>query len=106
VHAFGDAVFHGDLSNAALAAPVVGIVLDRSTNGYWLVAKNGTVSPFGKARSFGNGTSTGITVGMTPSSDDGGYVLVRSHGGVSALGDAKSGGTVPTAKPIVGISHP
>jgi hypothetical protein len=54
VFAFGSAGFHGSWSGSTLPAPVTGMAIDASTGGYWLLAYNGAVAPFG-APTYGSG---------------------------------------------------
>jgi titin len=110
VHAFGDAVWKGDLSHAALAEPIVSMVGTGDDDGYWMVASDGGIFAFGDARFYGSTGGIHLAkpiVGMTVTPDGGGYWMVASDGGIFAFGDARfygSTGGIQLAKPIVGMT--
>jgi hypothetical protein len=98
------------MAGVPLSRPIVGIAVDPSTGGYWLVASDGGIFDFGGARFFG---STGAihlnrpVVGMAPTADGLGYWLVASDGGVFTFGDAAflgSTGSVRLNRPVVGMA--
>jgi hypothetical protein len=70
----------------------------KTSNGYWLVGRDGGIFSFGNAAFYG---STGAihlqrpVVGITPTRDHRGYWLVASDGGVFAFGDAGYYGSIP-----------
>jgi uncharacterized delta-60 repeat protein len=67
--------------------------------GYWMVASDGVVYPFGAAHSFGNaavGSAEAVDLEPTPSGN--GYWIVDDQGRVSAFGDAVFRGNVDRAK--------
>ena len=81
-----------------------------AAHGYWLVASDGGIFPFGRACGFG---STGgmhlnqpiVGIAATPSGN--GYWLVASDGGIFPFGDAGgfgSTGGIHLNSPIVGIA--
>ena len=78
--------------------------------GYWLVAGDGGIFPFGAAG--GLGSTGGMTlnkpiVGMAATPDGGGYWLVAADGGIFPFGDAGglgSTGNIMLNKPIVGMA--
>ena len=84
VFTYGDATFAGSTGNIHLNKPVVGMGLDRTTGGYWLVASDGGVFSFNAPfmGSTGNITLNKPVVGIAPLSDGSGYRLVASDGGV------------------------
>ncbi len=53
VEAFGDAVFHGDLSKTTLNSPIIAIAATADGNGYWLVGRDGGCLPSVMPRSSG-----------------------------------------------------
>jgi len=133
---FGNASFDGNTytdgitglgGSHPLNAPIVGMAMDPTGNGYWLVGKDGGVFNFGAAASYGSTYTYGLTglggshplnapiVGMAADPQGGGYWLVAADGGVFNFGSAKFygstytygltglGGSHPLNAPIVGI---
>jgi hypothetical protein len=106
---FGDAPALGDLSGKALTAPIVALVADPATGGFWLVAADGGVFAF-RARYLGGEGGTHLTepiVGMAATPDGNGYWLVAADGGVFAFGDARYRGSMGghhLNAPIVGMA--
>ena len=84
----------------------MGIAADASSQGGWLVAKNGSVYPFGDAASFGTlpqeGTSVANIVSIVPTPSGNGYWVIGADGRVFAFGDATSQGTLPSLGVAVG----
>ncbi|MDP9389155.1 MAG: superoxide dismutase family protein, partial [Actinomycetota bacterium] len=85
-------------------------VVQRTGDGYWLVADDGGVFAFGDAKFFG---STGALKlnrpvnGMAATPTGQGYWLVASDGGIFAFGDAEfhgSTGAIRLNQPIVGMT--
>ncbi|HXA29412.1 MAG TPA: choice-of-anchor D domain-containing protein [Candidatus Angelobacter sp.] len=80
--------------------------------GYWLVAADGGIFPFGNAAqglgSTGNIHLNRPIVGMAGMPDGGGYWLVAADGGIFPFGDATPGlgstGNVHLNQPIVGMA--
>jgi hypothetical protein len=67
-------------------------------HGYWLVAGDGGIFNFGKAKFYGSTGNLHLqrpVVGMTPTSDRAGYWMVATDGGMFAFGDAKYHGSIP-----------
>jgi hypothetical protein len=75
---------------------VVGIAVDVTTAGYWLVGADGGVFGFGATffGSLGAFTLSRPVVGMAATDDGYGYWLVGSDGGVFAFGDAPFDGSM------------
>jgi hypothetical protein len=104
-----NAPFYGSAGNYHLNKPIVAIIPDAATGGYWLVASDGGVFSFNAP--FYGGTG-GVhlnqpVVSAAPTPDGHGYWLVASDGGVFTEGDARfygSTGNVHLAKPIVGAA--
>ena len=68
----------------------------RDGGGYWLVASNGVVYPFGGAVSYGPKAKLHLTkpiVGIASTADGKGYWLVASNGQVFNYGDAVNYGS-------------
>ena len=85
VFPFGDAVFHGSMAGQALSAPVVAMVADPATSGYWLVGADGQVYAFG-APDLGSTAGVALNapvVGMAATADGQGYWLVGADGASS-----------------------
>ncbi|HEY5011323.1 MAG TPA: hypothetical protein VIK61_01290 [Acidimicrobiia bacterium] len=110
VHAYGNAGFHGDLSGAHLAQPVVGMTRKPDRAGYWLLGRDGGVFTFGAASFYG---STGHlhlqqpVVGMASTRAGHGYWFVAADGGIFSFGDARfwgSTGALHLNEPIVGMA--
>jgi len=78
--------------------------------GYWLVASDGGVFPFGEAIGYGSTGNVNLTkpmVGMASTPSGHGYWLVAADGGVFPFGDAAgygSTGNVNLRQPIVGMA--
>ena len=78
--------------------------------GYWLVASDGGVFPFGDAGFFGSAGGLRLNkpvVGMAATPDDGGYWMVATDGGIFSYGDAQfygSTGSIQLNQPIVGMA--
>ena len=81
-----------------------------SDQGYWVVASNGSVYPFGNAPSYGSMAGHALAapvIGMAPTSDSKGYWLVAGDGGIFTFGDAKfhgSTGNLHLVKPVIGLA--
>ena len=81
-----------------------------SGRGYWLVASNGVVYPFGNAVSYGSQSKLHLAkpiVGIAATADGKGYWLVASNGELFNYGDAVNYGSPARAAPdkaIVGIA--
>ncbi|HEV3124315.1 MAG TPA: hypothetical protein VG266_07035 [Candidatus Dormibacteraeota bacterium] len=98
--------FHGNMarsgSNLGLGPP--------PQHGYWLVASDGGIFPFGSAPGYGSTGGIHLNqpiVGMARTPDGGGYWLVASDGGIFPFGDAVgygSTGNIHLHQPIVGIA--
>jgi len=107
VAAFGAATCYGTLTGVHLDQPVVGMAVDRTTGGYWLVAADGGVFSFNAPflGSTGGVALNKPVVGITPTLNGTGYWLVASDGGVFAF-DAPfqgSAGNLTLTKPVVGM---
>ena len=95
VAAFGAATCYGAMTGQHLNQPIVGMAVDRSTGGYWLVAKDGGVFSF-NAPFYGSTGGIRLNqpvVGVTPTLNGTGYYLVASDGGVFTYGDATFAGS-------------
>ncbi len=117
VYAFGNARYYGDLrtaarptggSDGAPGAPVVGISAAANGQGYFLLAGDGSVFPFGSARfagAPGRYTASGRPVAIATDRATGGYWVATSTGQVYAY-DAPSYGSWLAGHrwPIVGMA--
>jgi hypothetical protein len=95
---FGNAPFL-DTALPHLSAPLTGLAIDGSTDGYWLVAADGGVFSYGDASfygSMGGHHLSGPVVGMADTADGNGYWLVGADGGVFSYGDATFEGSLPS----------
>jgi len=107
---FGTAVHRGDMGDADLAKPIVGMSITDSGDGYWLVASDGGVFAFGDAVFHGSTGDLDLVrpiVGMATVPGGGGYWMVASDGGVFAFGSAKfygSMGATALNRPVVGMA--
>jgi hypothetical protein len=78
--------------------------------GYWLVAGDGGIFPFGRACGFGSTGNIHLNqpiVGMARTASGGGYWLVARDGGIFPFGDAAgygSTGGIHLNQPIVGMA--
>ncbi len=80
--------------------------------GYWLVARDGGIFPFGIAAGLGSTGAIHLNqpiVGMAATADGGGYYLVASDGGIFPFGDAQqhsygSTGGMHLNQPIAGMA--
>jgi hypothetical protein len=79
-------------------------------NGYWVVAANGGVYPFGAAVSHGSMAGRLLNapvIGMAPTTDGAGYWLVGGDGGIFSFGDARfygSTGNTRLNRPVIGMA--
>jgi SpoIID/LytB domain protein len=79
-------------------------------DGYWVVASNGGVYPFGSAPSYGSMSGTRLNapvIGMAPTGDGAGYWLVAKDGGIFTFGDAAfygSTGAIHLNSPVLGMA--
>jgi parallel beta-helix repeat protein len=108
VFAFGASTYQGSMAGQHLNAPIVGIVRNPRSSGYWLVGSDGGVFAFATAfyGSMGGQPLNAPIVGMAATPDGGGYWLVGKDGGVFAFGDAGYYGGLggqPLPAPISGI---
>jgi hypothetical protein len=89
---------------------VVGMAATPKGDGYWLVAADGGVRPFGSAVFHGSLAGHALAqpvVGMAASPSGKGYWLVAADGGIFTFGDAAfdgSTGNIRLAEPITGMS--
>jgi subtilisin family serine protease len=101
---------HGDLGGRALSAPIVAAAATRTGDGYWLVATNGAVYPFGDARSHGSMAGQNLSapiVGMAATTNGHGYWLLGADGGIFSFGDAAfhgSTGAITLNEPVVDMA--
>ena len=77
-------------SPASSSAPSVQIVPTLNGQGYWILQSNGTVTPFGNAKSYGQPSSATGATALVPSVDQQGYDVITSQGQAYAFGDAPS----------------
>jgi hypothetical protein len=97
----------GSWTNAPLRDPPSGEI----GKGYWLVASDGGVFPFGSAKGYGSTGNINLRqpiIGMASTPSGQGYWLVAADGGVFPFGDAVgygSTGNIQLAKPIVGSTR-
>ncbi len=105
--------FHGNMQRTGSNLPLAPVP-QRPAHGYWLVASDGGLFPFGSALEHSYGSTGGMhlnapIVGMAGTTDDNGYWLVASDGGVFPFGDARqhsygSTGGIHLNAPIVGMA--
>ncbi len=93
---------------ATVLPTVVGMAVPAGGKGYWIVASDGGVFPFGAAPNNGSAAGVRLTkpvVGMA-AHPGGGYWLVATDGGVFNYGAPFDGstGAVHLAQPIVGMA--
>src|SRR5260370_18319206 len=81
-----------------------------SGHGYWLVASNGGVFPFGDAGDFGSLGNSHVNspiTGIPPTADSLGYWMASTDGGVFAFGNAPFPGSMAghrLNKPMIGLT--
>ncbi len=95
VAAFGAATCFGGMTGIPLNRPIVGMAVDPTTGGYWLVASDGGVFSFNAPfrGSTGNLRLNKPIVAMGATPDGAGYWLVASDGGVFSFNATFYGGT-------------
>jgi hypothetical protein len=108
VHTFGDAVFHGSMRGKHINKPIVSVIGDPATGGYWLVGGDGGVFAFGApyyGSMIGKHLNEGAT-GMVATPSGAGYWIVAADGGVFTFGQASyEGNALHNEKsPAVGIA--
>ena len=108
VAAFGSATCYGAMTGQHLNKPIVGMAVDRTTGGYWLVASDGGIFSFNAPFL---GSTGGIrlnqpVVGMTATLNGTGYWLVASDGGVFSYNAPFQGstGSIKLNQPVVGMA--
>jgi hypothetical protein len=67
----------------------------RTSGGYWMLAGDGHVYPFGGAANMQPGYASTSSVHLTPTHTGNGYWVLSSWGSIENAGDAKSFGTPP-----------
>lgn len=97
-----------DADLALFAAPVVAVVPTVSGGGYWLVASNGAIFPFGDADSFGPQLLPGQQlnrpiVAAARSAGGHGLILTAADGGIFTFGDAEFHGALPAIAQNAGV---
>ena len=96
-----------DQGSASFSYPSVALTIQA---GYWLVASDGGIFPFGSAGGFGSTGGTHLNqpiVGMAPTPSGRGYWLVAGDGGIFPFGDAGGFGSTGGKhlnRPIVGMA--
>jgi len=101
-----------EITCQGINSQVMGMGLDATNLGYWLVLANGGVFSFGDAGFHGSEGGKQLNqqmTGMYPTASGNGYWLVAGDGGVFAFGDATFYGSLPGLSlvpdaPIVGIA--
>lgn len=102
----GSSTDAGSSANTSLTVDAVPV----PTQGYWLVAADGGIFPFGAAVGYGSMGGQHLNqpiVGMAATPDGKGYWLVAADGGIFPFGDAVgygSTGGIHLNKPIVGMA--
>jgi hypothetical protein len=98
--------FHGNMQRTGSNLPPSPL----PDHGYWLVARDGGIFPFGNAGGYGSTGGLRLNqpiVGMAPTPSKHGYWLVASDGGIFPFGDAGgygSTGNLRLNQPIVGMA--
>lgn len=96
----------GSFSSTPINDPPTG----EKDKGYWMVASDGGIFPFGSARGFGSTGNINLRqpiVGMASTKTGQGYWLVAADGGIFPFGDAVgygSTGNIRLRQPIIGMS--
>ena len=108
------ATYSGDTyyapSTATTSITVAAVPVPAPTQGYWLVASDGGIFPFGDAGGYGSTGGIHLNqpiVGMASTPDGKGYWLVAADGGIFPFGDAGgygSTGGIHLNQPIVGMA--
>jgi hypothetical protein len=94
VFTFGEASFAG--SRVGADAPCVDLAA--ASQGYWVLAADGSIAAFGEAADHGDLPRSGLTsdaVRIAPTLDGLGYWVLDRAGGVFSFGDAAFFGSVP-----------
>jgi surface antigen len=114
---YGDsgATTYGGTASMTLSRPMVSAVATADGKGYWMVAGDGGIFPFGEALQHSYGSTGNIRlnqpiVGMAPTLSGNGYWLVAADGGIFPFGDALqhsygSTGNIRLNKPVVGMAR-
>jgi hypothetical protein len=97
--AFGDAAFHGSVPGLGVAATVVSMARTASGNGYWALAADGRVFPFGDAVPYGSLAAAGLcspppAAAIRTTFTGKGYWVQGADGSTWAFGDAVDAGAV------------
>lgn len=95
IRILGSAGYYGSKASQLNKTSVAAIAGHPSGEGYWMLARNGRVIPFGGAPRLGfDSDMRGIDIAATPSGN--GYWVLGPRGGVAAYGDAPALGRVPS----------
>ncbi len=93
--AYGDAGNYGSADGHHPTSPIVGMAATPLGDGYWLVAADGGVFPFGDAAYHGSlvgvGQPTLSVSARTPTPSGNGYWVIESNGAIFSFGDATYG---------------
>jgi hypothetical protein len=105
----GSATHQGSLVGHQLNAPIIGMAIDPTTNGYWLVGADGGVFSFNAPflGSTGNLQLNHPVTGMSVTSDGGGYWFAVADGRVYSFGDALYAGSAASFglnKAVIGMA--
>ena len=99
--------FHGNAMRSGSSLPLA----PPPTHGYWLVARDGGIFPFGSAAGYGSTGGIRLNqpiVGMAKAPRDDGYWLVAGDGGIFPFGPGAAGygstGGIHLTQPIVGMA--
>jgi len=110
VAAWGNVAWYGDMYNANLNAPIVGMASTADGKGYWLLGGDGGIFSFGDAAFYGSTGNIRLNqpvVGMVATKSGHGYWLVAKDGGIFAFGDAAFYGSMGGKllnQPVVGMT--
>ena len=97
VYAFGSAKHYGSLSRSGVGSAGVKIRSTPSGKGYWILAANGRIYPFGDATRL-SAPASGSVADFWPTPSGAGYWVLLTDGRVGAYGDAAHFGDIPSLK--------
>jgi hypothetical protein len=100
----------GPTRGITVGSPVVDAAVTRDGQGAWVLREDGSVTPQGNARSFGDAagaSAAAVAIAATPTGA--GYWIALANGNVKAFGDAPAKGSManPPAPPVADLAaHP
>ncbi|MCU1368137.1 MAG: Esterase, partial [Ilumatobacteraceae bacterium] len=98
IYPFGDARYWSSPKRAGVKARSVRIVSRPQSDGYWVLAGDGSITAFGAAPKLGAPTGSGTPIDLAVTPTGAGYWVLTDTGRVLAVGDAVDKGDLKRSK--------